>query len=345
MDAFIRKELILNAGTSLENVAPHCIKLLDWLLDCQVEIQLQQKLLKLTPNLIESMMKATMYLFECHDRFGEALAERCNSHSFYATCSSLAERKQSIKELCAGIVSTRKGEAHAALLHLMHKPFADVQPAWSVIRELDWAALRQPAAFDPAQMISTDLLQMRRLVKRICRLSTLQKMETALHRALKLVGFSVWLCLFREPRHSNIHSDCHLLRHMICDMLAESQPAAPCCDFLHNMYLFLENPSNEPRFWACLDHARLSGSLIAYLIGYWNRHMPYLDQDDMQITADAPPTVTVCPALPLDEVTFLTHLLLTPRSPCREQFHLQLRSHSMASQLMELLNKVAFVYS
>ncbi|XP_034124743.1 uncharacterized protein LOC117581538 [Drosophila guanche] len=343
MDAFIRKELIINAGTSLENVAPHCIKLLAWLLDCQVEIQTQQKLLKLTPNLIESMMKATMYLFECHERFGEALAERCNSHSFYASSSTLAERKQSIKELCAGIVKTRKGEAHAALLHMMHKPFADVQPAWNVIRELDWAAMRQPAAFDPSQMLSTDLLQMRRLVKRICRLSTLQKMETALHRALELVGFSVWLCLFREPRHSNIHADCHLLRHMICDMLAEG--TGPCYRFLHNMYLFVANPANESRFWACLDHARLPGSLIAYLIGYWNIHMPYLDQDDMQITADAPPTVSVCPPLPLVEVTFLTHLLLTTRSPCREQFYLQLRPLAMTSQLMELLNKVAFVYS
>ncbi|KAH8338015.1 hypothetical protein KR059_002865 [Drosophila kikkawai] len=340
MDLFIRKELVLASGTQLEDVVPHCLKLLAWLRACQEEMLSQHRRLRLSQSLVESMVKATLYLFECHDRFGEALAERCDSHGFFGD-----KRQECIRELCAGIVNTRRGEEHAPLLHLMHKALAEIQPAWSVIRDLDWTQMRHSEALTSEDMVSVDLQQMRRLVKRIGRLASLQDMETALQRSLQLVGFQVWLHLFREPRESGIHLDCHLLRHMICDTLTEGTSSA-CASFLHNIFTFVALPANEMRFWACLEHGRLASSLIAYLIGYWSRQLPYLDLEEMQLTPEAPVLQTA--QLPVNEATYVTHLMLAPCSPCRQQFRQQLRPllpTAAGGQLLQLLNKVAYVYS
>lgn len=344
MDLFIRKELILASGTGLEDVVPHCLKLLAWLRTCQEEMQSQHRRLRLSQSLVESMVKATLYLFECHDRFGEALAERCDSHGFFASSSTSDERRQCIREMCTSIVNTRRGEEHAPLLHLMHKTLVEIQPAWSVIRDLDWTQMRHSEALTSEDLVSADLQQMRRLVKRIGRLPSLKDMETALQRSLQLMGFQVWLHLFREPRESAIHLDCHLLRHMICDTLAEGTSTA-CSSFLHNIFTFVSLPANEMRFWACLEHGRLAGSLITYLIGYWSRHLPYLDLEEMQLTPEAP---AIQSQLPVNEATYVTHLMLAPCSPCRQQFHQQLRPllpTAAGGQLLQLLNKVAYVYS
>ncbi|KAH8367695.1 hypothetical protein KR084_001712 [Drosophila pseudotakahashii] len=345
MDLFIRKELVLAKETGLEDVAPHCLKLLTWLHGCQEEMRSQHRHLRLSQSLIESLLKAHLYLFECYDRFGESLADRCDSNGFFAGCSGLEDRRQCVRELCTSIVNTRRGEAHAPLLHLMHRTLAEIQPAWSVIRDLDWTEIRQSEALSYSDLISPDLQQMRRLVKRIGRLSSLQHMETALRRAMQLVGFQVWLHLFQESRDSDIHSDCHLMRHMICDTLKEGGSPA-CSGFLHNIYLFISQPAKEMRFCACLEHVRLAGSLITYLIGYWSRHLPFLDLDEMQLTAEAPAMAVT--QLPLNEAIFVTHLMLTTGSSCRRQFVQQLRTHLSAqlfAQLLELLNKVAYVFS
>ncbi|XP_017013823.2 uncharacterized protein [Drosophila takahashii] len=345
MDLFIRKELILAKETGLEDVAPQCLKLLTWLQGCQEEMRSQQRHLRLSQSLIESLLKAYLYLFECYDRFGESLADRCDSSGFFAGCSAPEDRRQCIRELCTSIVRTRKGEAHAPLLHLMHRTLAEIQPAWSVIRDLDWSELRQTESLCCSDLISPDLQQMRRLVKRLGRLSSRQHMETALQRAMQLVGFPVWLHLFRESRESEIHSDCHLVRHMICDTLTEGGTPA-CSGFLHNIYLFVAQPAQEMRFCACLEHVRLAGSLSSYLTGHWSRQLPYLDLDEMQLSAEVP--VMAIPELPLNEAIFVTHLMLTTGSPARRQFAQQLRTQLPAqlfAQLLELLNKVAYVFS
>nr|XP_016942053.1 uncharacterized protein LOC108018961 [Drosophila suzukii] len=345
MDLFITKELVLTKETGLEDVAPLCLKLLTWLRGCQEEMHSEHRHLRLSQSVVESLLKAHLYLFECYDRFGEPLADRCDSSGFFAGCSSLEARRQCIRELCKSIVNTKRGEAHAPLLYLMHRTFAEIQPAWSVIRDLDWSELRRSEALSCSDFISPDLQQMRRLVKRIGRLSSLRDMETALQRAMELVGFPVWLHLFQESRHSDIHSDCHLLRNMICDTVTEG--ASPACSgFLHNVYLFVLPPANVLRFRAGLEHVRLASSLIAYLTGHWSRHLPYLDLDEMQLTAEAPAMAVA--QLPLNEATYVTHLMLAPASPCRRQFAQQLRTLLSAqtfAQLLELLNKVAFVFS
>ncbi|KAH8245337.1 hypothetical protein KR032_009099 [Drosophila birchii] len=339
MDSYIRKDLILTSSTGLEDVVPHCLKLLAWLRACQEEMLSQHRRLRLSQSLVESMVKATLYLFECQDRFGGALTERCDLHGFFGD-----SRQEFIRELCADIVNTRRGEEHAPLLHLMHKALAEIQPAWSVVRDLDWTQMRHLEALTGADLVNPDLLQMRRLVKRIGRLASLQDMETALQRSLQLMGFHVWLHLFREPRESAIHLECHLLRNMICDTLTEGTSSA-CASFLHNIFTFVALPANEMRFWACLEHGRLAGSLIAFLIGYWSRQLPYLDLEDMQLTPEAPALHTV--QLPVNEATYVTHLMLASCSPCRQQFRQQLRPllpTVAGGQLLQLLNKVAYVY-
>ncbi|KAH8244764.1 hypothetical protein KR038_010827 [Drosophila bunnanda] len=340
MDLYIREELILTSSTGLENVVPHCLKLLAWLRACQEEMLSQHRRMRLSQSLVESMVKATLYLFECYDRFGKELAERCDSHGFFGDTP-----QEYIRELCSSIVKTRRGEEYAPLLHMMHKALAEIQPAWSVIRDLDWTQMRHSEALTGDDLISVDLQQMRRLVKRIGRLASLQDMEKALQRSLQLMGFHVWLHLFREPRDSAIHLDCRLLRHMICDTLTEGTSSA-CASFLHNIFIFVALPANEMRFWACLEHGRLADSLIAYLIGYWSRQLPYLDLEEMQLTPEAPALQTA--KLPVNEATYVTHLMLAPCSPCRQQFRQQLRpllSTAAGSQLLQLLNKVAYVYS
>ncbi|XP_017074476.1 uncharacterized protein LOC108110093 [Drosophila eugracilis] len=343
MDLFIRKELtVLGSGTELENVVSHCIKLLTWLRACQEEIRSQHCHLELNQTVVESLLKAHIYLFECYDRFGESLADRCDSNSFFEGCSSAEDRKQCIRELCRNIVNTRKGEAHAPILYLLHRTFAEIQPAWSVIRDLDWSEIRKSDTLNGSDLINPDLHQMRRLVKRICRLSSFQHMQIALKRSLVLVGFQVWLNLFQELRESEIHSDCHLVRHMICDILTEGETPTSSA-FLHNIYLFVSQSANKVRFWACLEHVRLPGSLIAYLTGHWSRYLPYIDLDEMQMTAEAP-----IAQVPLNEAIYVTHLMLVTGSPCRREFSHQLRTLLSAKSwalLLELLNKVAFVFS
>ncbi|XP_016962978.1 uncharacterized protein LOC108033225 [Drosophila biarmipes] len=345
MDLFIRKELVLAKETGLEDVAPLCLKLLAWLRGCQEEMHSEHRHLQLSQSLVESLLKAHLYLFECYDRFGESLADRCDASGFFAGCSGLEARRQCIRELCTAIVNTKRGEVHAPLLYLMHRTFSEIQPAWSVIRDLDWSEIRQSEALSCSDFINPDLQQMRRLVRRIGRLSSLRDMETALRRSMELVGFQVWLHLFQESRDSEIHSECHLIRHMICDTVTEGGSPA-CSGFLHNIYLFVLQPANKLRFWAGLEHVRLASSLIAYLISHWSRHLPYLDLDDMQLTAEAPAMTGA--QLPLNEVTYVTHLMLDPDCPSRRQFAQQLRNLLSAqsfAQLLELLNKVAFVFS
>ncbi|KAH8420194.1 hypothetical protein KR009_007081 [Drosophila setifemur] len=345
MDAFIRKELTLTQSTGLEDVAPHCQKLLVWLRSCQEEMQSQNRRLRLTQSLIESQLKALLYLFECYDRFGEALADRCDSHGFFASCSTLEDRRQCIRKMCTGIVNTRRGELYAPLLHLMQKPLTEIQPAWAVIRDLDWSEIRQSEALVCGNYVQPEVQQMRRLVKRIARLTTQQDMERALRRAMELIGFQVWIYLFQEPRESSLHLDCHLLRNMICDILVEADSPPASSQFLHCIYEFVLRPANEARFWASLEHGRLAGSLIGFLTAYWKHHLPHLDLEEMEINTNAPAINTI---LPIDEATFVTHLMISTRSPCRQQFHRQLLTvlpPAVSSQMMQLLSKVAYVYS
>eukprot|EP00099_Drosophila_melanogaster_P017146 NP_573060.1 uncharacterized protein Dmel_CG8191 [Drosophila melanogaster] len=345
MDLFIRKELSLSTSSVLEDVAPHCLKLLTWLHDCQEEMHSEHRHLRLSQSVVESLLKAHLYLFECYDRFGQSLAERCDCRGFFASCSALVDRRKCIRELCTTIVNTRKGETHAPLLHLSHRTLAEIQPAWSEIGDLDWSAIRQSDALSSSDFINPDLQQMRRLVKRIGRLSSLEDMQTAIKRSMELIEYQVWLQLFREPKDSEIHKDCYLMRHMICDTLSEGGSTA-CTGFLHNIFLFVSQSANEMRFWASMEHVRLAGSLIAYLIDHWNRHLPYLDLDEMQLTADAP--VTAVSQLPVNEATYITYLMLATGSICRRQFAQQLRAQlppNSWTHLLELLNKVAFVFT
>ncbi|XP_043657738.1 uncharacterized protein LOC122622975 [Drosophila teissieri] len=345
MDLFIRKELTLSTSTVLEDVEPHCFKLLTWLHACKEEMHSEHRHLRLNQSVVESLLKAHLYLFECYDRFGESLAERCDSRGFFAGCATLEDRRKCIRELCTTIVNTRKGEAHAPMLYLSHRTFAEIQPAWSGISDLEWSEIRESDALSSSDFINPDVQQMRRLVKRIGRLSSVEDMQTALKRSMELIGYQVWLQLFRESKDSDIHNDCKLMRNMICDTLTEGGSTA-CTGFLHNIFLFVSQPANEMRFWASMEHARLAGSLIAYLIDHWNRHLPYLDMDEMQLTSDAP--ITAVAELPVNEATYITHLMLATGSICRRHFAQQLRAQLPANlwtHLLELLNKVAFVFS
>ncbi|KAH8295908.1 hypothetical protein KR018_000290 [Drosophila ironensis] len=340
MDVFIRKELALTTSTSMEDVAPHCQKLIAWLASCQEEMHSQRRRLRITQAQMESLLKAMVYLFECHDRFGAPLAEICSAPEFFAT-----DRRQCIRKLCADIVNTRRGELQAPLLHLMHKHLAEIQPAWGVVRELDWSEVRQSEAVQVADLVQPDLQQMRRLVQRIGRLATEKDMQTALLRAMELIDFKVWLHLFRESRESSVFSDCHLLRHMICDILSAEEPSPACSSFLHHIYAFLLPPGNELRFWTSLEHGRLAGSLIACLTKYWRRYLPHLDLDEMEMSAEA---TAIDARLPLDEACYVSHLMVATESPCRQKFHQHLVTvlpPAIARQMMQLLSKVAFVYS
>ncbi|KAH8341740.1 hypothetical protein KR074_012044 [Drosophila pseudoananassae] len=344
MDLFIRKELALNGSTGMDDVAPHCMKLLTWLRSCQEEMRSQNRRLRLTQSLIETLLKALVYLFECFERFGESLADRVDSHLFFEKCSTPAGRRQYIRELCSRIVNTRKGELQAPLLHFIQKPLSEIQPDWAAIRELDWSDIRQSDAVSLSDIVHPDLQQMRLLVKRICRLSSLESIQTALSRAMDLVGFPVWLHLYQEPRESSIHPDCLLLSHMIADTLAEGKSPV-CSSFLHHIFDFVAKPANEIRFYACLDHIRLAGCLITFLTSYWKRYLPHFDLEDMEMTPNGPAIDT---KFPIEEATFLTHLMLGNQSPCRQKFHQQLVTAlppATTRQMMQLLNKAAFVYS
>ncbi|EDV32851.1 uncharacterized protein Dana_GF21924 [Drosophila ananassae] len=344
MDLFIRKELTLNSSTDLEDVAPNCLKLLVWLRSCQEEMRSQNRRLRLTQSLIETMLKALVYLFECYARFGVPLADRVDSHLFFEQCSTSDGRRQYIRDLCKGIVNTRKGELLAPLLHFIQKPLSEVQPDWGVIRELDWSEIRQTEPVSLADIVHPDLQQMRCLVKRICRLPSLESIQTALHRSMELIGFPVWLHLYQEPRENSLHSDCLLLSHMISDILVEGKSPV-CSSFLHHIFDFVAKPANEIRFFACLDHVRLAGCLITFLTSYWKLYLPHLDLEEMEMAPNGPAIDT---KFPIDDATFVTHLMLGNRSPCRYKFHQQLVTTlppATTRQMKQLLSKAAFVYS
>lgn len=370
MDTYIRNELSINSDLTLDQATTHSAKLLTWLLDCQDEMHLhrqdvQDKQLQLSYMDIECMFKATLYLYECHTRYGDelvdAVVQQCNSaqaaiRSFFE--NSERDRPQCIRELCSNIVNgTRNGHTHAPLLYQMHKYYADLQPCWSIIKELDWAAIvaqkETNDTFDVATAaaageLNTEVQQMRTLVRRIFRLSNMEEIRIALERAMQLVGLELWLQLFREPKESLLYSRCYILRQMICDMLAAgcSEASTAVTGFIHNIYDFVADEtgkgSNVSRLLRMLMHVRLAAALGSYLRHYWTKYLPHLDVDDMQLNADAPPA-----QLPLEEVFYLTHLLLTPKSPCRSQFYEELRQlpPTLNKILLETLNKVAYVYS
>ncbi|KAH8396313.1 hypothetical protein KR222_008109 [Zaprionus bogoriensis] len=378
MDAYIRNELSISSDLTLDQAATHSAKLLTWLLDCQDEMQQQQQrhqkqLLKESEQLqlsytdIECMFKATLYLCECHARHGDELVEavllQCSSaqeamRRFYESCER--DRTQCIRELCAHIVhGTRNGHTHAALLYQLHKCCADLQPGWSIIKELDWSQLvehtaeRRPndtldvATAAAVGEYSADALQMRTLVRRIFRLASKADMQTALERAMRHLSSELWLQLFREPRESLLYARCAILRQMICDTLAAggcTASASASAGFVHRLYAFVADDArslNVSRLLRLLMHVRLAAALGSYMRGYWAQQLPRLQLAELQLTAAEQAL------LPLEEMLYLTHLLLTPKSPCRAQLYEELRKlpPALLQRLLELLNKVAFVYS
>lgn len=370
MDAYIRNELSINSDLTLDQATTHSAKLLAWLLDCQDEMHMHRqnvhdKQLQFTYMDIECMFKATLYLYECHARYGDELVDavllQCNSaqtaiRRFYE--NSERDRAQCIRELCANIVNgTRNGHTHASLLYQMHKVYAELQPCWSIIKELDWSTIvaqkETNDTFDMATAaaageLNTEVQQMRTLVRRIFRLTNIEEIRTALERAMQLVGCELWLQLFREPKDSLLYTRCYILRQMICDMLAAgcSATSAAVAGFIHNIYNFVagetDRSSNVSRLLRMLMHVRLAAAMVSYLRHYWAQYLPYLETDDIQLNADAP-----LARLPLEEMLYLTHLLLTPKSPCRCQFYEELRRlpPPLHKLLLETLNKVAYVYS
>lgn len=376
MDAYIRNELSISSDLTLDQAATHAVKLLTWLLDCQDEMQHeacntrqdQQLQLQLTHTDIECMFKATLYLHECHARHGDelvaAVLQQCSSaqasiRRFYDNCERDGGM-QCIRELCASIVSgTQHGQTHAPLLYQMHKAYAEVQPSWGIIKELDWSAIvarkdRGNDTLDVAtaaaagEQLNTEAQQMRHLVRRIFRLANLEEIRTALERAMQLVGCELWLQLFREPKESLLYTRCYILRQMICDMLTTADGSSSGAAFVHNIYKFVAEESgagagNVSRLLRMLMHVRLAAALCSYMRCYWQQFVPHLQvDDDMQLDAEAP----LAP-LPLEEMLYLSHLLLTVKSPCRSQFYEELRQLPLAlhKRLLEVLNKVAYVYS
>ncbi|XP_034489979.1 uncharacterized protein LOC117793704 [Drosophila innubila] len=364
MEAYIRNELSVSSDTTLDQATMHSAKLLIWLLDCQDEMQMQQQQLELNHTDIECMFKATLYLHECYARYGDELVEAVLLHftyaqaavrQFYESCER--NREQCIKQLCGYIINgTRNGHTYAPLLYQMHKAYADVQPSWSVIKELNWSAFvenknNETLDVATATELNIDVLQMRTLVRRIFRLATVEDMRIALQRSMHHIGYELWLQLFREPKESILYMRCYLLRQMICDMLAEgisgssdSMVASATARFVHNIYRFVANgkSNNLSRLFRSLMHLRFANALGSYLHVYWTQHLLHLQLDDIKL-ADEAPIVTV--GLSLDEMLFLTHLLLMPKSPCRTQFIGELRTLPLFNRLLELLNKVAYVYS
>ncbi|KAH8400293.1 hypothetical protein KR215_009984 [Drosophila sulfurigaster] len=357
MEAYIRNELSVSSDLTLDEAATHSVKLLQWLLD--VEDQMQETQLELCYADIECMFKAMLYLFECHTRHGDelvdAVLQQCNdsapARSFYA--NSETDRAQCIQALCVRIVNgTREGHKWAPILHHMHKAYADVQPGWSSIKELNWPLALEESnkrnqTLDVANMdLNMDVLRMRALVRRIFRLPSVQQMQTALERGMQQLDTELWLQLFREPKQSIVYTRCRLLRQLVCDLLAEgvtnANPAT--ASFMHNIYSFVAegNTTNVARLLRSLMHVRFASGLSSYLLAYWTQQLPYLQlDDDMQLAEEAP----VLPAVPLEEMLYLTHLLLSPKSPCRAQFYGALRSLPMLQRLRDLLNKVAYGYS
>ncbi|XP_017872588.1 PREDICTED: uncharacterized protein LOC108620200 [Drosophila arizonae] len=360
MDVYIRNELTVDSDLTLDQAAQHSVKLILWLLDCQEQMQVgQPKHLELSHTDIECMFKATLYLFECHAQYGDKLVEavlmQCiQAHAiirrFYNNIET--DRKQCIQELCANIINgTRNGHTHAPLLYQMHKAYAELQPEWSIIKDMDWSAMARNrdnnATLDAATAMELNVhtLQMRQLVRRICRLSTMQDIKIALARSMQLIrNCDLWLQLFREPKESLLYTRCYMLRQMICDMLNEGGTAcsASVC-FVHNIYNFVASDNcsgNLSRLYCWLMHLRFAGALGSYLQDYWQhqRVLQHLQLDDMQCSTME---------LPLEEMLYLTHLLLKPKSPCRSQFYAQLKSlpSPVLAQLTDLLNKVAYVYS
>lgn len=358
----MRNELTVDSELTLDQAVHHSTKLIVWLLDCLEQMQVEQpKHLELSHTDIECMFKATLYLFECHAQYGDKLVEavllQCiQAHAiirrFYNNLE--ADRTQCIQELCANIINgTRNGHTHAPLLYQMHKAYAELQPAWSTIKDMDWSAMARNRANNTTLNAATaatsiglnvHTLQMRQLVRRICRLTTMQDIKIALARSMQLIrSCDLWLQLFREPKESLLYTRCYMLRQMICDMLNEGKTAcsASVC-FVHHIYEFVAsgNCSNLSRLYCWLMHARFATAVGSYLHDYWQQQqvLQLLQQDDI-------PCSTM--ELPLDEMIYLTHLLLKPKSPCRSQFYAKLKSlpSPVLAQLMDLLNKVAYVYS
>ncbi|KAL7744554.1 hypothetical protein ACLKA6_017072 [Drosophila palustris] len=360
MEAYIRKELSVSSDLTLEQAATHSAKLLIWLLDCQDQMQMQQqKQLELSYTDIECMFKATLYLHECYARHGDELVEAVLMkftfaqpaiRRYYENCER--DREQCIRELCGQIINgTRNGHTHAPLLYQMHKAYVDVQPSWGIIKEINWAAnvenKNKTETLDVATAteLNVDVQQMRTLVRRIFRLGTLKDMRIALERSMHHIGYEMWLQLFREPKESILYMRSYILRQMICDMLAEGlggSSSAASARFVHNIYSFVASGKsyNLSRLLRSLMHLRFADALASYLHSYWTQQLPHLHVDDIQFTDEAPVV-----DLPLDEILFLTNLLLMPKSPCRSQFYGELRTLPLLNKLLEILNKVAYVYS
>ncbi|KAH8290088.1 hypothetical protein KR044_013113 [Drosophila immigrans] len=355
MEVYIRNELSVSSDLTLEQAATQSVKLLQWLLDIQEQMQQQQETqLELCYADIECMFKACLYLFECHSRHGDELVEAVLQQFNYAQAAvrrfyeqSEADRTQCIKELCVGIVNgTCNGHQWAPMLQQMHKACAEVQPAWSCIKELDWSAMmleKKNETLDVASVeFNTDVLHMRTFVRRIFQLPNLEQIKTALERGMQQLDTELWLQLFREPKESILYTRCQLLRQLICDLLAEGLATAATACFMHNIYSFVAdgNSSSVARLLRCLMHVRFASALGSYLVAYWTQQLPHLLVDELQLLDEAPVV-----RVPLEEMLFLTHLLLSPKSPCRAQFFGALRPLPLLPRLLHILNKVAYVYS
>lgn len=364
MEVFIRNELSVSSDLTLEQATQHSAKLLSWLLDCQEQMQLihQHNQLELNYTDIECMFKATLYLNECHARYGhelvEAVLEQFNNaqasiRRFYESCEGEESKggEQCIKDLCGLIINgTRNGHTMVPLLFKMHKAYAEVQPAWGIIKYLNWSKIvednKANDTLDVARTaeLNIDGLQMQSLVRRIFRLANVDDMKIALKRAMNCINFELWLQLFREPKDSILYTRCYVLRQMICDMLQEGITSSSSSSFVHHIYNFVttgnSSSCNISRLLRSLLHVRFANALGSYFVAYWTQQLPHLQLDDLQFSEEAPIV-----DLPLDEILYLTHLLLTPKSPCRSQFYAELKTLPLFNRMLEILNKVAYVYS
>ncbi|XP_030378710.1 uncharacterized protein LOC115627227 [Scaptodrosophila lebanonensis] len=350
MDAFIR-ELSLSPSTSIDQVAPHCAKLLSWLQECHQQMETHKDVLKLSYRDIESMLKAALYVFECHKLLGDKLVGaveeliqqiHADSHKIVLRfCDTfLSSREQVIQQLCYRILGTVDGHTHAPMLHYMHKAFADVQPEWKIISTLDW---KQPEnETEPLTLaLQRQYTLMHRFVNRIFSLPTLVEIEVALHRAMACMGFGTWLQMFRESTKSVLYNRCCVLRHMICDILDKGTEPL-CSTFVHNIYLYVADGTEMElqKFWNGLYSDRFASSLTRFFYNYWSRHLEHVDLNELKLTNGK-----TKPVLPLDQVLYVTHLMLDSSSPCRNQFYGELRTLKQSIDLHYLLNKVAFVYT
>ncbi|EDV91741.1 uncharacterized protein LOC6566323 [Drosophila grimshawi] len=362
MDAYIRNELSVDGNLTLEQAAMHSAKLIAWLLDCQDQMMGQKEerdQLVLNYLDVECMFKATLYLHECYAQLGDQLVkavllQSTQAHAVIRRYYDM-DRRQCIRAMCANIINgTLNGHTLAPLLYKMHKAYAQLQPAWDIIKDLDWSELSRDKEEEYSRLnvaameLNIDVLQMHQLVRRIFRLATVEHIKIALKRAMTLISSDLWLHLFRESKESILYTRCYLLRHMICDMLIEVQVEmedTACSSFVQNIYqfvVFANSGSNLSRLFCWLRHVRFASALGSYFHAYWLQQLPHLQVDDIQCAPEAPLV-----SLPLDEILYLTHLLLAPKSPCRSRFYQQLQTLPAPhlNRLMQLLNKVAYVYS